>query len=161
VIGLAAFRIPASSSGFEPSELVRNDPRLDDVANEPQATDVTAPSPVRQLLAAYAGLWALLDVLAVLPGSNPSFSSTSGLLASVFIQCLLIWRLSLGSAVAWAIGLFMALGSVASLFLMGAPPVGLTEALFVVILFAQTGVLLTPPIRALVRSQGHTPSAAA
>jgi hypothetical protein len=130
------------------------------VANEPQATDVTAPSPVRQLLAAYAGLWALLDVLAVLPGSNPSFSSTSGLLVSVFIQCLLIWRLSLGSAVAWAIGLFMALGSVASLFLLGAP-VGLTEALFVVIFFAQTGVLLTPPIRALVRSQGHTPSAAA
>jgi hypothetical protein len=44
---------------------------------------------------------------------------------------------------------------------MDAFPVGVTEALFVAILFAQAGVLLAPPIRALVRSQHHTPSEAA
>jgi hypothetical protein len=128
---------------------------------ETQATAVRALSPVRQLLVAYAGLWALLDLVAVLPGSNPSFTSTSGLVASVLIQCLLIWRLSLGSVVAWGIGLFMALGSVVSLVLMDAFSVGLTEAVFVAICFAQAGVLLAPPLRALVRSQRHTPSAAA
>jgi hypothetical protein len=46
---------------------------LDDVTAEPQATGVSAGCPVRQLLVAYAGLWALLDLVAVLPGSNPLF----------------------------------------------------------------------------------------
>jgi len=122
---------------------------------------VKAISPVRELLVVYAGLWALLDLVAALPGSNPSFSSTSGLVGAFFIECLLIWRLSLGSAVAWGLGLFMAFGSLVSLVLMDAFPVGATEALFVAILFAQGGVLLAPPIRALVRSQRDTPSAAA
>jgi hypothetical protein len=89
------------------------------------------------------------------------FSSVRELVASVVIQCLLVWRLSLGSAFAWGIGLFMALGSVVSLVLMDAFPVGVTEGLFVAICLAQAGVLLTPPIRALIRSQRHTPSAAA
>jgi hypothetical protein len=131
------------------------------VACQTQAVGVKAVSPVRKLLVVYAGLWAVLDLVAALPGSNPDFSSTSGLVAGLFVECLLIWRLSLGSAVAWGLGLFMAFGSVVSLVLMDAFPVGVTEALFTAILFAQAGVLLAPPIRALVRSQHHTPSEAA
>jgi hypothetical protein len=122
---------------------------------------VRAGSQVRQLLVAYAGLSVLLDLIAALPGSNPGFSSTWGLVASVFIQCVFVWRLSLGSALAWGFGLFMALGSFVSLVVMDALPVGVTEALFLAICFAQAGVLLAPPIRALARSQRHTPSAAA
>jgi len=120
-----------------------------------------AVSPVRRLLVAYAGLWALLDVVAALPASNPSFSSTSGLVASIVIQGLLIWRLSLGSAVAWGIGLCMAGGSLVSLPLMDAFPVGVSGAIFVAVCVAQVGVLTAAPLRALVRSQRRTPSAAA
>lgn len=126
-----------------------------------QAGGVRAGSPVRRLLVAYAGLWALLDLMAALPGSNPSFSSTRGLVASVVIQCLLVWRLSLGSVLAWGFGLLMALGSVVFLVLTDPLPIGVTEAFFVVICFAQASVLLAPPIRARIRSQRHTPSAAA
>jgi hypothetical protein len=110
---------------------------------------VTTLSPVRQLLVAYAGLWALLDLVAALPGSNPSFSSTSGLIASVFLQCLLIWRLSLGSAAAWAFGLFMALGTVAFLIL-AAVALGVAATFIMVVCLSQAGVLLTPPLRRLV-----------
>ena len=117
--------------------------------------------PLRQLLVVYAGLWALLDLVALLPQSNPSFSSNWGVVASVFIQCLLVWRLSLGSTVAWRFGLFMALGSVVSLALMDATPIGVSESLFVVLSLAQAGVLLTPAVRHLVRSQHKTPPAAA
>jgi hypothetical protein len=110
---------------------------------------VKTGSAVRQLLIAYAGLWALLDLVAALPGSNPSFSSTWGLVASVAIQCLLIWRLSLGSAGAWAFGLFMALSTVAFLMLQAAP-FGVAVTLIVVVCLSQAGVLLTPPLRRLV-----------
>jgi hypothetical protein len=121
---------------------------------------VRTGSSVRQLLVAYAGLWAALDVGAALPGSNPSFSSIWGLVASVFIQCLLVWRLSLGSAIAWGFGLFMALSAVTLLFLQAAT-FGVEVTLIAAVCLAQAGVLLAPPIRALVRSQRRTPSAAA
>lgn len=120
-----------------------------------------AGSPVRQLLIAYVGLWAVLDLVAALPGSNPGFTSMRGLVASVFIQCLVVWRLSRGSSLAWGFGLFMALGSVVSLVLMDAFPIRVAEAIFVAVCVGQAGVLLAPPIRALVRSRRHTPSAAA
>jgi hypothetical protein len=57
--------------------------------------------------------------------------------------------------------MFMALGAVVSLVLMDAFPVRVVEAIVVAGCFAQAGVLLAPPIRALVRSQRHAPSAAA
>jgi hypothetical protein len=57
--------------------------------------------------------------------------------------------------------MFMALGAVVSLVLMDAFPVRVVDAIVVAGCFAQAGVLLAPPIRALVRSQRHTPSAAA
>jgi hypothetical protein len=59
---------------------------------------------------------------------------------------------------AWAFGLFMALGGVASVLLVGLP-IGVTEALFAVVCLAQAGVLLTPPV--LVWSQRQTPPASA
>jgi len=122
---------------------------------------MTAGSSARQLLIAYVGLWAVIDLVAALPGSNPGFTSTRGLVAGVLIQCLLAWRLSRGSSLAWGLGMFMALGAVVSLVLMDAFPVRVVEAIVVAGCFAQAGVLLAPPIRALVRSQRHTPSAAA
>jgi hypothetical protein len=142
----------------EPCDEIRH---LDDATRWTQATGVRSGLPVRQLLVVYAGLWALLDLVALLPQSNPSFSSNWGVVASVFIQCLLVWRLSLGSAVAWGFGLFMALGSVVSLALMDATRIGVSESLFVVLCLAQAGVLLTPAVRHLVRSQHKTPPAAA
>lgn len=116
---------------------------------------------VRQLLVVYAGLWALLDLVALLPRSNPSFSSTWGVVGSVVIQCLLVWRLSLGSAIAWGFGLFMALGSAVSLALVDPTTIGVSESLFVVLCLAQATVLVTPPIRRLVWFQRQTPPAAA
>ena len=116
---------------------------------------------VRRILFVYAGLWALLDLGALLPDSNPSFSSNWGVVASVFIQCLLVWRLSLGSAVAWGFGLFMAVGSVVSVALIDATTIGVSESLFTVVCLAQAGVLLTPAVRRLVRSHHKAPPAAA
>ena len=116
--------------------------------------------PVRRILIVYAGLWALLDLVALLPDSNPSFSSNWGVVGSVFIQCLLIWRLSLGSAVAWGFGLFMALGSVVSVALIDPTTIGVGESLFAVLCLAQAGVLLTPTVRRPVRSQRQSPPAA-
>jgi hypothetical protein len=40
-------------------------------------------SSVRRLVVAYGVLSALLDLIAALPGSNPGFSSASGLVATV------------------------------------------------------------------------------
>lgn len=112
---------------------------------------------MRRLVVGYAVLAALLDVLAALPGSNPSFSSAWGLVVSVLIQSVLIWRLSLGSVIAWRFGLLLALLPFVALALMGGP-YGLTAVLFLFVWLAQAGVLLTPPIRGLVR---QPPSAAA
>jgi hypothetical protein len=117
-------------------------------------------SSVRRLVVAYALLSALLDLIAAVPGSNPSFSSAWGLVATVLIQCLLIWRLSLGSAVAWWFGLFLAIWPLLAIALMGVG-LGLTLVLVRVVFVAQAGVLLAPPLRAFVRSHRHTPPAGA
>ena len=111
-------------------------------------------------MSAYAVLSAALDLIPAIPGSNPSFSSASGLVATVLIQSLLIWRLSLGSVIAWRFGLFLAIWPLVAMALMGAG-LGLTLVLFRVVLVAQAGVLLAPPLRAFVRSHRHTPPAAA
>ncbi|HET8822057.1 MAG TPA: hypothetical protein VFM57_10970 [Thermoleophilaceae bacterium] len=112
------------------------------------------------MLIFYAGLWALLDLVALLPHSDPSFSSTRGAVAGVLIQGLLLWRLARGSALAWTFGLLMALGAVASLFLQ-ATPFGAAMTLIVVVCLAQARVLLTPPLIGLVRSQRRMPPASA
>ena len=118
---------------------------------------VRASPRMRRVVFVYAVLWALLDLVVLLPG-NPTFSSGWGLVGSVVIQSLVVWRLSHGSLLAWAFGLFMALGGVASVLLVGLP-IGVTEALFAVVCLAQAGVLLTPPV--LVWSQRQTPPASA
>jgi hypothetical protein len=82
------------------------------------------------------------------------------LVGSVLIQGLLVWRLARGSALAWTLGLFMALGAVASLFLQAAP-FGVAVSIIVVVCLAQAGVLLTPPLLGLVWSQRRTPPASA
>jgi hypothetical protein len=115
---------------------------------------------VLRLVVAYAGFTALLDLVALLPGDNPSFSSIWGLAGVVFIQSLLVWRLAYGSVFAWLIGQLFALGSVASVLLAG-PPLGATEILFVVVCVAQAGVLVTPTVLGLVWSQRETPPTAA
>jgi hypothetical protein len=125
-----------------------------------KVTAVSSRLSGRRILFVYAGLWALLDLVALLPNSNPSFSSNWGVVASVIIQCLLVWRLSLGSAVAWGFGLLMAVGSVLSLALADAT-IGVTESFFTVVCLAQAGVLLTPAVRRLVRSHHKAPPAAA
>ena len=111
------------------------------------------------LVVAYAVLWALFDLLALLPG-NPSFSSDWGLVGALLIQGLLVWRLFYGSTLAWALGLIMALGTGASMVLVG-PPFGATEVLFAVVCLAQVGVLLTPPLRGLIWPHRPTPPASA
>jgi hypothetical protein len=111
---------------------------------------------MRRVVVIYAVLWALLDLVVLLPG-NPTFSSGWGWLGSVGIQSLVVWRLAHGSVLAQAFGLFMALGGVASVLLVG-PPIGVTEALFAVVCLAQAGVLLTP---VLVWSRRQTPPASA
>ena len=116
-------------------------------------------SSAHRLVVAYALLWAPLDLVPLLPGSNFSFSSIWGFVGSVFIQILLVWRLSRGSAVAWGFGLFIALGSFVWIGLQE-PAIGASLILFVVVCLAQAGVLLAPPLR-VVRSHRHTPPAAA
>ena len=105
-------------------------------------------------------LSALLDLIAALPGSNPSFSSAWGLVTTVLIQSLLIWRLSLGSVIAWRFGLFLAIWPLVAIALMGAG-LGLTLVLVRIVFVAQAGVLLAPPLRAFVRSHRHTRPAGA
>jgi hypothetical protein len=76
-------------------------------------------------------------------------------------QCLLVWRLSLGSPVAWGLGLFMAVGSAVSVALIGVTTIGVSESLFTVICLAQAVVLLTPTVCRLIRSHHKAPPAAA
>ena len=112
------------------------------------------------MVVAYGVLWALLDLVVLLPGGNASFSSSWGLVGSVLIQSLLVWRLARGSALAWGFGLLMALGTIASLFLMGAP-FGVTETFLLVVCLAQASVLLTPTLLGQVWSQRQPPPASA
>ena len=114
-------------------------------------------SSVPRLLVVYGLLWVLLDVVVLLPGDSASFSSGWGLVGSVLIQGLLVWRLARGSSLAWMFALLMALGAVASVFLMAAP-FDLAFTFIVVVCLAQAGVLLAPSVRGLVR---RTPPAAA
>ena len=76
------------------------------------------------------------------------------------IQSLLVWRLSLGSVIAWRFGLFLAIWPLVALALMGAG-LGLALILVRVVFLAQAVVLLAPPLRAFVRWHRHTPPAAA
>ena len=112
-----------------------------------------------RLVAAYAVLTALLNVVVVLPG-DPTYSSAWGLLGSVAIQGAVVWRLARGSFVAWLVGLFLALGAVASVFLIG-PPFDASTLASVAVCLAQAGVLLAPPVRGFVRSDRAAPPAAA
>jgi hypothetical protein len=100
-------------------------------------------SSLPRAIVAYGFLAALLNLVVVLPG-DPTFSSTWGLIGSVLIQGLVIWRLAHGSFVAWLFGLLFALGGVASVALVG-QPFGVTEILFALVCFGQAGVLLTRP----------------
>jgi hypothetical protein len=129
------------------------------MAGREQAIGVSRGSPVFRLLVAYALLLALLDLFAALPG-NPSFSSTRGLVATIVIQSLLVWRLSRGSAIAWWFALFLAIWSLLAITLMGIG-LGWTSVLIRVMFAAQAGVLLAPPLRSFVRSRRHSPPTAA
>jgi hypothetical protein len=131
---------------------------LDEAAHATQAVPVHDLR-VRRLIAAYAGLWVLFDLIAVIPGTGLS-SAVWGLVASIAIQSLLVWRLSLGSATAWTVGLVMALLAAASVFLM-ATPLGVGVILIVVVFLAQAGILLSAPVRDLARSHRQIPPAAA
>ena len=97
--------------------------------------------------------------MAVLPRTDLS-SSFWGLVASVALQSLLVWRLSLGSGTAWTIGLLTALLGVSWIVLMAAP-LDATTVLLVLGFLAQAGVLLAPPLRTLARSRRQIPPAAA
>ena len=112
---------------------------------------------MRRVVVVYAVLWGLLDLVVLLPG-NPTFTSGWGLGGALLIQGLLVWRLAYGSVLAWAFGLLMALGAVASVSLVGAP-IGVTEILFAVVCLVQAGVLLTPPLLGPVWSNRQAPPA--
>lgn len=129
-------------------------PRL----SERKLVVVQASSVVRKAVAIYAGLFALLDLVVLLPG-DPSFSR-GGLVGSLLIQGLLVWRLSYGSVLAWAFGLLIALGGVASIFL-AAIPFDLDVTLIVILCLAQAAVLLAPPLRRVVWPTRRTPPASA
>jgi Na+/melibiose symporter-like transporter len=120
---------------------------------------VRAPPHVSRAIVVYAMLWALLDLVALLPG-NPTFSSNWGLVGSLLIQSLVVWRLANGSALAWLFGLLMALGAVVFIPLTG-PPFDATEIAFAVVCLAQAGVLLAPPVRCSVWPDHKTPTTAA
>jgi hypothetical protein len=112
-----------------------------------------------RLVAAYAGLWVLLDLVAVVPGGDFSYTAR-GLVASLVIQSLLVWRLSLGSRTAWALGLILALSSVAWVGLQAAS-VDAFVVVAVVLFLAQTGVLLSAQLRGFAGSHRRQPPAAA
>lgn len=118
---------------------------------------VGASPRMRRVVFVYAVLSALVDLVVLLPG-NPAFSSGWGLVGSVVIQSLVVWRLARGSVLAWALGVLMGLGGVASVLLVGLP-IGATEALLAVVCLAQAGILLTPPV--LAWPQRRTPPASA
>jgi hypothetical protein len=116
-------------------------------------------SSVQGLVVAYAMLFALVDLVVLIPGDSVVFFSGWSLAASVLIQGLLVWRLAHGSALAWMFGLLLALGTVALLFLMGGgAPFELAVIFIVVFSLMQAAVLLSSPVRGFV---DRTPPAAA
>jgi hypothetical protein len=118
-----------------------------------------SPSAFR-LLAAYLALTVLLNVVVLLPGDELSFSSTWGLLVSLAVQGLLVWRLTHGSVIAWLVALFFALGGVASAFLTAAP-LDVSVAFFVLVCLAQAVVLVLLWVGGFLRSGRPAPPAAA
>ena len=87
----------------------------------------------------YAALTVALNLVVALPG-NPDYSSAWGVVASIVIQALLVWRLWRGSEIAWLLGLLLALFAVASTILSG-PSYDTGTILFVALSLAQTGIL--------------------
>ncbi len=96
----------------------------------------------RPLIVVYAALLVALNVVVALPG-NPHYSSGLwGVIGSIVIQALLVWRLWRGSAIAWVLGFLAALLTVVSLVLLVGPPFNATLVFFIVLLLAQTGILV-------------------
>jgi hypothetical protein len=114
-------------------------------------------SSARRLIAAYAGVTALLNLSIWLPG-NPEYSSVRAFIGSVAVQALVIWRLWHGSSIAWLIAVTFAVLAVVSLFVIGAEAeVGII--LLAVFCIAQAGILATRPVMAFVWSRRQTPAA--
>jgi hypothetical protein len=112
--------------------------------------------PAHRLIAAYAGVTALLNAFALLPG-DPGFSSAGGFVGSAVIQAAVIWWLWRGSHFAWVIAFLFAFLTIVSLVLMEA---GTEIGVILLSAFcvAQIGILLTRPVLDFVWSDRETPA---
>jgi hypothetical protein len=109
-------------------------------------------SAASRFIVAYAAVTALFDLAVLLPG-NP-YSSRAGFVGAVLIQALVVWGLWRGSAVAWYVAMFFALGMIVTIPLMDPPPdVGVF--LILVLSVMQAAILWTRDVRAFVDRGGR------
>jgi hypothetical protein len=88
-----------------------------------------------------------------LAARNP-YSSRTGFVGAVLIQALVVWGLWRGSAVAWYVAMFFALGMIVTIPLMDPPPdVGVF--LILVLSVMQAAILWTRDVRAFVDRGGR------
>ncbi|MDX6480732.1 MAG: hypothetical protein QOG85_1242 [Gaiellaceae bacterium] len=109
--------------------------------------------PLHVAVAAYAGLFAVLDVVG--PMMSTGVTEPRRFFVWIVIQGLIVWRLSRGSAIAWTFGLLLAIGPLA-LVLLAATGFDQAVPVVVIVSVAQAGLLLTQPLRGLVFSERQT-----
>ena len=107
-------------------------------------------------LLAYAALFGLGYLVVLLPGGSASLGPPRLVVASIVIEALIVWGLAHGSALAWAIGLLIALSGAALIFL-AAGPLDWKVIAIVTVSLAQAVLLLTQPLRGHVLSRPHAP----
>jgi hypothetical protein len=106
---------------------------------------------VRRLIFVYAALVVLLNLSVLLPG-NPDYTSFWGFVGSMTIQGLVVWGLWRQSALAWGFGLFMALLTPLSIYLMAAP--WESGVILVIVVSLLQAAVLAVPLLATFASSG-------
>lgn len=106
-------------------------------------------SPARRLIIDLAAVTALFNLAVLLPG-NP-YSSRNEFVIAVLVQALVVWGLWRGSAVAWYVAIFFAVGMIVTIALIDvAPDVGFVVVL--VLSVVQAAILSTREVRIFVAS---------
>jgi hypothetical protein len=103
----------------------------------------------RLLILTYAGLVALLTLVALLPGDPNLTGSPGPLVAGVVIQALIVWRLLHRSPIAWFLAVLGSGFYVVSVVLVGGP-YETTLIITTFIALMQALVLFTPDVLSYV-----------
>jgi hypothetical protein len=103
-------------------------------------------SPARPLILTSGVLMALFDVVALLPG-NPVVTGVGGFVVVVAVQALFIWRLVLGSWIAWAFAVLLS-GLYTLMCVLAGGPRETTLVVTGLLTLLQVALLCTPPVLA-------------